>query len=199
MNSKYLKLKWLLTALASFFLVIFLNFLPFFLPSQWGKIEPVSAQFVNPEGVWQQVYTKMPELSKENQYISRETSKASKQNTLVGRMIRYHVYVKGRSLVSRLDWKLTVADYLGANEYQEESAYPGYDSLKTNPLKGDRQALNKLSRSTRDRLITTLLESSGYKSSTNKPKPASSSTPTVPNPRPSLTLPKPGDAELLKP
>ncbi|PSB02242.1 hypothetical protein C7B64_14190 [Merismopedia glauca CCAP 1448/3] len=169
----------------------------------WGLIQLpigfVSAQIGNTEGVSQQVYGKLPNIPLENQYISRETGKAAAKNTLVARLIRYHVFVKGRSPISRLDWKLTVADYLGANEFQEESVYPGYDSLKTNALKGDRAVINQLSRSDRDRLIAILLESFGKGALPNTPQPTASPSPSVPNPRPSLTLPQPGDAQLLKP
>jgi hypothetical protein len=158
-----------------------------------------SAQIGNTEGVWQQVYVKLPNLPLENQYISRETGKVAEKNTLVARLIRYHVFLKGRSPLSRLDWKLTIADYLGANEFQEESVYPSYDTLKTNPLKGDRAAIGRLSRTQRDRLIAVLLESFSNGSETNIPKPTVSPSPSVPNPRPSVTLPQPGDAQLLKP
>jgi hypothetical protein len=179
-------------AIITFLLVVCLSLLQ--LP-----INLASAQVGNTEGIAQQVYAKLPDIPLENQYISRETNKAASKNTLVARVFRYHVFIKGRSPLSRLDWKLTIADYLGANEFQEESVYPGYDSLKTNALNGDRAAMKSLSRTKRDRLVTALLESSGSNRATDKPKPTASPSPTVPSPRPSLKLPQPGDAELLKP
>lgn len=157
------------------------------------------AQAQNTETLSQQVYAKLPDLPLENRYISRETGKTAQKNTLAARFIRYHMFVKGRSPISRLDWKLTVADYLGANEFQEESVYPGYDSLKTSALKGDRAAINKLSRERRDRLIAALIESFSRGMPTKTAQPTASPTPTSPNPRPSLTLPQPGDARLLQP
>jgi hypothetical protein len=179
-------------AIIGFLLVVCLSLLQ--LP-----INLASAQVSSTEGIAQQVYAKLPDIPLENQYISRETNKAASKNTLVARVFRYHVFTKGRSPISRLDWKLTIADYLGANEFQDESVYPGYDSLKTNPLDGDRAAIKSLSRTKRDRLVTALLESSGSNRATDKPKPTASPSPTVPSPKPSLKLPQPGDAELLKP
>jgi hypothetical protein len=68
-------------------------------------INLVSAQVGNTEGIAQQVYAKLPDIPLENQYISRETNKAASKNTLVARVFRYHLFVKGRSPLSRLDWK----------------------------------------------------------------------------------------------
>ena len=64
----------------------------------------------------QQIYAQLPDLPLENQYIDQETGDRDEANTLVRRLIVYHLLVKGRPPFYRLDWKLTLADYLGANE-----------------------------------------------------------------------------------
>lgn len=120
--------------------------------------QPVIAQSVSVEGVWQQVYQQLPDLPKENQYVSKITGKVATNNTLVSRLVRYHVYIKGRPPVYRLDWKLTLADYLDANEVMEESQYPGSDTLRTNPIEGDRAAINRLDRKQRAALVQTLVD-----------------------------------------
>lgn len=120
--------------------------------------QPVIAQSFPVEGVWQQVYQQLPDLPKENQYVSKITGKVATENTLVSRLIRYHVYVKGRPPVYRLDWKLTLADYLVANEVMEDSQYPGSDTLRTNPIEGDRAAINRLNRKQRADLVQTLVD-----------------------------------------
>lgn len=158
----------------------------------------------------EQVYALEPDLPLENQYVSEETGQASDRNTLVSRLIRYHAYVKGRPLNYRLDWKLTLADYLGANERVISSVYPGHDTLRPSPLPGDIAAINGLTRHQRDRLVNALV-------SIYAPAPAASETPPAtapatpadrpanpvsPAPRPaapSLQSPQPGDAQLLAP
>jgi hypothetical protein len=120
-------------------------------------IQPVVAQRITPSDVWQQIYQQLPDFPRENQYISKQTGKAADTNTLVGRLIRYHVYVKGRAPNYRLDWKLTLADYLGANEVIYDASYPGNDSLQQNPLEGDRAAIAKLTRKQREGLLQALV------------------------------------------
>jgi hypothetical protein len=119
--------------------------------------QPAYAQRVSSTEVWQQVYKQLPDLPKENQYISKETGKVAENNTLVSRMIRYHVYVKGRPPNYRLDWKLTLADYLDANELMYDGSYPGNDTLRQNPFEGDRTAIRRLNRRQRDALIQALV------------------------------------------
>ncbi|WP_071517717.1 hypothetical protein [Geitlerinema sp. PCC 9228] len=75
--------------------------------------------------VWQKVYEQLPDLPRENDYVSRKTGEVLTDNTLVGRLIRYHRYVKQRPVRYRLDWKLTIADYLQANEPIFATNYPG--------------------------------------------------------------------------
>ena len=121
-------------------------------------IQPAIAQLSSSRNISQQVYEKIPDLPRENQYISRDTGKVATDNTLVSRMIRYHYYQKGRAPNYRFDWKLTLADYLGANEVMYDNSYPGQDGLRKNPLAGDRKAIKKLSRQQRNTLIQTLVD-----------------------------------------
>ncbi|BAZ66226.1 MAG: hypothetical protein KME28_20460 [Pelatocladus maniniholoensis HA4357-MV3] len=118
---------------------------------------PAYAQNVRSGDVWQQVYEQLPDLPKENQYISKETGKVAENNTLVSRLIQYHVYLKGRAPNYRLDWKLTLADYLNANEVMYDSSYPGHDTLKKNPFQSDRAAIRRLTRKQRNALVQALV------------------------------------------
>ncbi|OKH15608.1 hypothetical protein NIES592_05860 [Fischerella major NIES-592] len=118
---------------------------------------PAYAQRVPLTDVWQQVYKQLPDLPKENQFISKQTGKVAESNTLVSRMISYHVYVKGRTPNYRLDWKLTLADYLDANEVMYESSYPGNDTLRKNPFASDRAAIRRLTRQQRNALVQALV------------------------------------------
>ncbi|WP_373270815.1 hypothetical protein [Nostoc sp. T09] len=119
-------------------------------------IQPAIAQRISPSDVWQQVYQKLPDFPKENKYISKETGKVAENNTLVGRLIQYHIYVKERAPSYRLDWKLTLADYLNANETIYDITYPGNGTLRENPIEGDRAAISKLTRSQRNALVQVL-------------------------------------------
>ena len=118
------------------------------------------AQRVRPEGIWQVVYERVPSLPKENQYVSKETGKVEADNTLVGRFVRYHLYVAGRSPLYRFDWKLTLADYLGLglNGAFDETSYPSRAALRTNPADGDRAAIKQLNRSQREALVQALVD-----------------------------------------
>jgi len=154
---------------------------------------------VRPTEVWPFVYEKIPDLPLENNYISQETGEVNTEDTLVSRLIRYHFYVKGRAPNYRFDWKLTLADYLGANDYLQSSLYPGNDSLTENPMNGDRQAIQSLTRSQRDALVNRLVDIFG----------GDSNPPSIPEvqqrdnsgrsaPRAPVIL-QPGGADLLKP
>jgi hypothetical protein len=116
------------------------------------------AQALRPSEVPALVYKQIPALPTENQYINKETKKVDKDNTLVSRLMRYHLYLKGRPASYRLDWKLTIADYLGANETMDEATYPSREKLRTNPMEGDRKAIQALSRGDRDALVQTLTD-----------------------------------------
>lgn len=153
--------------------------------------QQVLAQPARPEDMWQLVYQKLPDLPQENQYVSKETGEVAPNNTLVSRLIRYHVYVKGRPPNYRLDWKLTLADYLGANELMEETRYPGYDTLRQNPVDGDRAVIGRLNRKQRDALVQTIVDVFNGNSPT-KPAPDSVLQPsTAPSPVDSPNLPQP--------
>lgn len=112
---------------------------------------------INPAAISTQVYTQIPELPLENQYISSETGEVATENTLVSRMIRYHLYIKNRPTTLRLDWKLTMADFLGAFERMSPADYPDY-GLRENPMAGDILAVENLSWGVRDRLTNLLYE-----------------------------------------
>lgn len=164
---------------------------------QWLGSQPASAQFARPQDVWQQVYERLPNLPLENQYVSKQTGGVATNDTLVSRLMRYHLYVKNRLPNFRLDWKLTIADYLGAYELINESEYPGSTALQQNPLEGDRAVIEKLSRAERDALIGVLVSIfSPNLNQTPASAPSPSPSPT-PNPRPTPRFPQPGDAELL--
>ncbi|MBE9008350.1 hypothetical protein IQ259_25670 [Fortiea sp. LEGE XX443] len=154
-------------------------------------IQPAVAQRISPSDVWQQVYQQLPDLPKENQYIHKETGRVADNNTLANRLIRYHVYVKERSPIYRLDWKLTLADYLGVNEVMYDTTYPGNDTLRQNPIDGDRAAISRLNRRQRDALAQALVNifSPNQRQNTNQPSPSTSTTPQKP---------QTGGAELLK-
>ncbi|HEY9661355.1 MAG TPA: hypothetical protein V6C65_23110, partial [Allocoleopsis sp.] len=131
-------------------LVLALVFLPTFLPtgsqplfglSHWTT---ASAQRIRLDEIWQQVYQQLPYLPLENQYVNDETGDVSSNNTLINRLIRYHVYVKSRPVVYRLDWKLTLADYLGVNEKMDPETYPSATALRTNPMQNDIVAVRSL-------------------------------------------------------
>ncbi len=120
-------------------------------------IQPVVAQRIASSDAWRQVYQRLPEFPLENKYVSKKTRKVSENHTLARRLIRYHVYIKGRAPNTRLDWKLTLADYLGANEIMYDSSYPGSDTLRKNPIDGDRAAIARLDRPQRNTLIQVLV------------------------------------------
>ncbi|MCC5641745.1 hypothetical protein LC607_01970 [Nostoc sp. CHAB 5824] len=159
------------------------------------SIQPAYAQRITPSDVWQLVYQQLPDLPRENKYISKENSQVAENNTLVNRLIRYHIYTKGRAPNYRLDWKLTLADYLGANEIMYDTSYPGNDTLRENPIEGDRKAITRLTRSQRNALVQVLVNIFNPTQNTQSPTPnttPSLNTSTTPQP------PQRGGAELLK-
>lgn len=136
----------------------FLSAIHIQLPDFSFGTQPVLAQRIRIEGAWRKVYAKLPDLPLENQYVSRESGKVDPDNTLVSRLIRYHVYVKGRPPFYRLDWKMTLADYLGVNGAMDEAIYPSSDTLRKNPTEGDVAAINRLNRVQRDALVQALVD-----------------------------------------
>jgi hypothetical protein len=118
---------------------------------------PSHAQSGRGSDAGKQVYQQLPELPQENQYIDRATKQPDAANTFVSRLINYHRYGKNRPATLRLDWKHTIADYLGANEDIDPDLYPTQKRLRTNPLEGDRAVVQQLSRTQRDRLVQVLV------------------------------------------
>lgn len=160
-------------------------------------VTPAQAQIVRVTDAWQRVYQKLPNLPRANQYVDRRTGRVDPKNTLVTRMIRYHVYVKGRPAFYRLDWKLTLADYLGANDIMDPATYPGADTLTQNPLDRDREIIQKLSRTQREGLIQAILESLVGNPAQPQPSPTPTPTPT-PTPQTGQIAPIGTGASLLK-
>ncbi len=103
-------------------------------------------------------YQRLTHLPLENQYINLETKKPDEKNTLISRLVRYHVYLKGRPSNYRLDWKLTLADYLDANDIMDPATYPSHERVTVNPMDRDRTIIQSLKRSERDQLIQTLVD-----------------------------------------
>ncbi|WP_375509660.1 hypothetical protein [uncultured Nostoc sp.] len=160
------------------------------------SIQPADAQRITPSDVWQLVYQQLPDFPRENKYISKENGQVAENNTLVSRLITYHIYTKGRAPIYRLDWKLTLADYLGANEIMYDTSYPGNETLRENPIEGDRKAITRLTRSQRDALVQVLVNIFNP-TSQNTPPPSSNNTPS-PNTSTTPQPPQRGGAELLK-
>ncbi|HAX76063.1 MAG TPA: hypothetical protein DCY88_09565 [Cyanobacteria bacterium UBA11372] len=161
---------------------------------------PVMAQALRTQDLWRQVYQQMPDLPLENQYVNQQSGKVDPDNTLASRLIRYHMFVKGRPPNFRLDWKLTIADYLDANELMQEGVYPGGDTLRENPLPGDRAVIQRLTRAQRNALIQTLVNifnPSAPQTAAPSPRQTQQRSPT-PNPTSLPTLPQPGDAQRLR-
>lgn len=164
-----------------------------------GLSLPAIAQKLTPTDIrnaWKPVYKQLPDLPLENKYVSRETGKINPDNTLVSRLIEYHLYVKGRAPNYRLDWKLTIADYLEANELIQEATYPGAKTLRQNPLEGDRAAINRLNRQQRDALVQSLVN---VFTPNTSPSPTNDRQPAIDDRQPTPNFsPQPGGADLLK-
>lgn len=159
---------------------------------------PVIAQPLRTEDLWRQVYQQLPSLPQENQYVNGN-GKVAPDNTLASRLIRYHMFVKGRPPSYRLDWKLTIADYLDANELMVEGVYPGADTLRENPMAGDRAVIQRLTRTQRNALIQTLVNIFDPNAAQlSAPTPITGETSPAPNPTSKPQLPQPGDAQRLR-
>lgn len=181
---------------SSLLIITTLAFLPI-----WLERSPALGQRTRPEGVWQVVYERLPALPKENQYVSKETGKVELDNTLVGRLVRYHLYVAGRSPLYRFDWKLTLADYLGLglNGAFDETSYPSRATLQVSPADGDRAAINRLTRSQREALVQALVDAFAPQAANSQVSPASPQPSSSQVPQPKATPLTPGGASLLKP
>lgn len=173
----------------------------------------VQAQPSRIYAVASQVYDRLPALPRENQYIRQNKTETDNESTLISRLIRYHTTVKSRAPNYRLDWKLTLADYMGVNDYLLEDLYPGHGFLAKSAMAGDIAAIQKLNRVQRAALVQTLVDiytgrpspeaklaSEEAPADSLEQKPSAPATPSVPQPqqRPRLTpLPTPGGANLL--
>jgi hypothetical protein len=161
------------------------------------------AQLDSPGDLSQAVYKKLPSFPLENQYIRTQTNKPATESTLVSRLVQYHS-VKGRSPLYRLDWKITLADYLGVNDFLRPEVYPGNAFLKTSPLDRDRKVIQALNQSQRNTLISALVDgATGQDSSASVAEPAApaqpKAAPEAPY-KPTLApLPAKGSSDLLKP
>ena len=158
----------------------------------------VAQQRIRPSEVWRLVYEKLPDFPLENQYVSIETGEVEVENTLARRLLRYHLFVKSRPPQYRLDWKLTLADYLDANEIIQESTYPGHNTLRENPRERDKAAIARLNRSQRNALVQVFVSiyNPNY-SDLSQPQdsPSSRTSPDSNSP----PVHRPGDAQLLMP
>ncbi|MGJ3247431.1 MAG: hypothetical protein ACFE0I_15335 [Elainellaceae cyanobacterium] len=125
--------------------------------SSFFTTQPASAQWRGTAEASRRVYEAMPELPLANEYVSSETGNANPENTFANRFVRYHLYIQRRSPTFRFDWKITLADYLGINDWMRADDYPGAGILRTNPLDGDRDIVQNLSRAERDKLVQTLV------------------------------------------
>ena len=163
---------------------------------------PAQAQLSRVEGAVQEVYRLMPELPLEDGYPATGDSRGFR--TLMHRLMVYHIQVMGRTPFSRLDWQLTLADYLDANEVMLVQNYPGATIFATNPYHGDRTVIQSLTRPQRHNLLRALLISFGANPEPDQrfvretfPGLGSQSALPTPTPQPWL-IPATGGADLLR-
>ncbi len=173
--------------LAALFLLLAITHSP---SGQVAIAQPTPIRRANPAAISAQIYQQLPELPLENQYLSEDTGTAVADNTLISRLIRYHIYIKNRPTVFRLDWKLTVADYLGAFERISADSYLDY-GLRSNPYENDIAAITSLSPAQRNSLVNAL-----YAAFTTPQNPEQSAEPSSgPSPEPSPAALPPDAAE----
>ena len=129
---------------------------PFLWPTiSAAQAQPARIRRVNPSAIATRVYEQMPTLPLENQYISSKTGQVAEDNTLVSRIIRYHLYNKERPTNFRFDWKLTMADYLGAFDRISANNYASF-GLRENPAEADIAIVQGLSREERNLLANAI-------------------------------------------
>lgn len=197
---RFWKGKWLNLSvfLTTFLLINYFHFSPFLWQLGNHNSSVAFAQTIAPEKVSQEVYQQIPDFPSENNYTSVSNGQRSIENTLISRMVRYHQYIKVRPTNYRLDWKLTLADYLRKNEIIDEQRYPGNGTLTQNPLEFDRAIIEKLTMRQREELVDVLV--SIYKPTTETQKETKPSpSPTPDTPPTGIILPQPGSADLLLP
>jgi hypothetical protein len=112
---------------------------------------------VDPVAIATQLYQTHPDLPTENTYHQSNGTPAP-NDTLISRLIRYHLYTKERPANLYLDWKLTLADYLGAFDPINSETYPSASTLTTHPLPGDALALSQLTWPQRQTIVQFLVE-----------------------------------------
>jgi hypothetical protein len=197
-------------------ILLFILALGLILGGGWGQVaqsqnppnpnlpRPIVTQTVRIQTVSRLIYAQMADFPAENQYLNRRTGVVDTEDTLVSRLIRYHVVAKNRAPMLRFDWRLTLADYLGVNEPMIEDRYPGTDTLQPEPMRGDRTAVSRLTPTQRMSLINLLVAAftpvAIEPAQLIFPTPAPSVSPiSIPTPTPSgLQLPQPGDAQFLR-
>ncbi len=174
----------------------------------WPVSQLTLAQSAQIEQIAEQVYQQVPGLPLENEYVNDQTGRVSANNTLVSRLIRYHIYAKSRPPNFRLDWKLTLADYLDVNERIEPETYPSGSALRKNPMEGDIAAIQLLTLAQRTAIVDLLAASftpqTPPDSASPSSEPSSAPAPAIlaPSPTPPSRFPRqpqPGDAQLLQP
>ncbi|MEL7474795.1 MAG: hypothetical protein AAGJ55_01005 [Cyanobacteria bacterium J06555_12] len=118
--------------------------------------EPASAQRIRdiPEKA-AQIYELVPDLPG-----------SGEDERWLQRVLLYHVRTKGRLTDSRFDWRLTFADFLEANEPIFADQYPP-GSTELNPLNGDREHFQAMTRQDRNEFLAAILEVYGNNSVTN--------------------------------
>jgi|GEM_PF-2388606 len=149
------------------------------------------------------IYTQIPDFPTENQYLDRRSGMVNPEDTLVSRLLRYHMVTKTRVPSLRFDWKMTLADYLDINEPMFEERYPGTDTLQPEPMRSDRAAVSRLTPAQRSTLVNFLVAAFTPVAI----EPARIIFPVPPStmrstPNPSIpdeqVLPQPGDAQFLR-
>ena len=130
-------------------------------------IHPVSAQRIRdiPERT-AQIYELLPDLPLEDSYVSLN-GEVMANSSWVQRILLYHIQTKGRLPNSRFDWRMTFADFLGANLPMYTNQYPGADIFAQNPLNGDRDLFQTLTRQERNQLLAAFLQVYGNNSVAN--------------------------------
>jgi hypothetical protein len=108
----------------------------------WFGLAPAAAQLpaVNIADTSRVLYERLPFIPLENQYVDQDGNEVP-ESTLLTRLMLYHGAVQQRQPYFRLDWKLTMADYLGANETMHADTYPNSRTLRDNPMDGDVEAI----------------------------------------------------------
>ncbi len=121
------------------------------IPLFWG-VQPAFA-LPTPLEASTALYQAVPDFPK-----GTRPEESQADQSLIRRLITYHLYIKNRSPYSRFDWKLTLADYLGYNEIVAMESYPGRDALGITIFINDQRLINKLSPGQRETLILNLLK-----------------------------------------